>query len=274
MGGRRDVRAVVTDLDGTIVRADGTASEATVAACRALRAAGIPLVAATARTPAGIRALGGLAPLISIAVCCTGAIGYDPAGDRYLWRERMPRETLVGLLDRLSGQLPEAEVAVYDGRAWFMTAAYRAVRGVDHFGPRAVVERRWLPQVDACVAAVCHPGLGPPALIAALSAVGAAPVVASFGQAGHRVVEAAPAGVDKASGVRRALAALDVPPEYAVAFGDMPIDLPMFAAVGLGVAIADGHPEVLAAAGDSTGGVDEDGFAAWLRRERVIGAEA
>lgn len=48
----------------------------------------------------------------------------------------------------------------------------------------------------------------------------------------------------------------------------------MFAAVGLGVAMADGHPGVLAAAGDSTGGVDQDGFADWPRRERVIGPEA
>ncbi|MDO3702051.1 HAD family hydrolase [Micromonospora sp. C28SCA-DRY-2] len=271
MGGRRDVRAVVTDLDGTIVRADGTVSEATLAAGRALRAAGIPLVAATARTPAGIRALGALAPLLSVAVCCTGAIGYDPVGDRLLWRERMPRETVTGLLDRLSGQLPDAELAVYDGRAWFMTAAYRAIRGADHFGPRAVVERRWLPEVDACVAAVCHPGLDPPALIAALSAAGTPPVAATFGQAGARAVEVAPAGVDKASGVLRALAVLDVPSQRAVAFGDMPIDLPMFAAVGLGVAMADAHPEVLAAAGESTGGVEEDGFADWLRRARVIG---
>ncbi|WP_446215672.1 HAD family hydrolase [Micromonospora sp. IBHARD004] len=263
----------MTDLDGTVIRADGTVSEATLAACRALRAAGIPLVAATARTPAGMRALGSLAPLVTVAVCCTGAIGYDPVGDQFLWQERMPHTTLAGLLDRLSGQLPEAELAVYDGRAWFMTAAYRALRGADHFGPRAVVERRWLHQVDACVAAVCHPGLDPPALITALSAVGTTPVVATFGQAGDRVVEVAPAGIDKASGVLRALAALDVPPECAVAFGDMPIDLPMFAVVGLGVAMANAHPEVLVAAGDITGGVDGDGFADWLRRERVIGPE-
>ena len=44
--------AVVTDLDGTIVRADGTISEATVSACHALRRQGIPVIAAVGRAVA------------------------------------------------------------------------------------------------------------------------------------------------------------------------------------------------------------------------------
>jgi hydroxymethylpyrimidine pyrophosphatase-like HAD family hydrolase len=47
------IRAVITDLDGTIVRPDGTVSLATAVAVRALRAARLPLILATARTPAG-----------------------------------------------------------------------------------------------------------------------------------------------------------------------------------------------------------------------------
>jgi hydroxymethylpyrimidine pyrophosphatase-like HAD family hydrolase len=73
--------AVVTDLDGTIVRADGMISEATVSACQALRAQGIPVIAATARSPAGVRALTELTPHLTLTVCCGGSLGYafEPA---------------------------------------------------------------------------------------------------------------------------------------------------------------------------------------------------
>ena len=55
-----------------------------------------------------------------------------------------------------------------------------------------------------------------------------------------------------------------VDPAEAVAFGDMPNDLPMLAWAGRGVAMANGHPAVLAAADEVTGSNDEDGVAAFL----------
>lgn len=56
------IRAVVTDVDGTIAREDGLVSAATLRASRALTAVGVPLVAATARTPIGLVALQPLSP--------------------------------------------------------------------------------------------------------------------------------------------------------------------------------------------------------------------
>jgi hypothetical protein len=70
------------------------------------------------------------------------------------------------------------------------------------------------------------------------------------------------AGVNKAT----ALAELGVPPEEVVAFGDYPNDIPMLQWAGLGVAMGNAHPEVIAIADEVTATNDEDGVAVVLER--------
>ncbi|WP_275414894.1 HAD family hydrolase [Actinoplanes italicus] len=53
-------------------------------------------------------------------------------------------------------------------------------------------------------------------------------------------------------------------PERAIAFGDMPIDISMFAVVGASVAMGDAPDEVLRAATTETASVEDDGFATTL----------
>ena len=48
------IEAVVTDLDGTVVRSDFSISPATLEALDLVRSAGIAFVIATARTPQGL----------------------------------------------------------------------------------------------------------------------------------------------------------------------------------------------------------------------------
>ena len=52
---------VVTDLDGTVVPSGDVITPATLAAAARLRDLGVPLVAVTARTPAGVRRLSAFA---------------------------------------------------------------------------------------------------------------------------------------------------------------------------------------------------------------------
>jgi len=61
------MRAVVTDLDGTMVGQDGRVSAAMVRAGRDLMNNGIALIAATARTPNGLAVLRPLMPAVSAA---------------------------------------------------------------------------------------------------------------------------------------------------------------------------------------------------------------
>jgi len=80
------------------------------------------------------------------------------------------------------------------------------------------------------------------------------------------LLEISAAGVSKASGLATVCAELGVAADDVVAFGDMPNDLPMLAWAGTGVAVANAHPEVLAAADEVTASNDDDGVAAYLSR--------
>ena len=69
------------------------------------------------------------------------------------------------------------------------------------------------------------------------------------------------ADVDKGSGLLALCRALDIPPQEAVAFGDSEVDLPMFRAAGLSVAMANASDAIRAAATMTTASADEDGVA-------------
>jgi hydroxymethylpyrimidine pyrophosphatase-like HAD family hydrolase len=55
-------------------------------------------------------------------------------------------------------------------------------------------------------------------------------------------------------------------PNDVIAFGDMPNDLPMLAWAGTAYAVANAHPEVLAAVRRRTASNDEDGVAIVLEQ--------
>jgi Cof subfamily protein (haloacid dehalogenase superfamily) len=256
--------AVVTDLDGTIVRRDATISVGTVAAVAALRAAEVPLIAATARTPAGISVLGPLLAEVSAAVCCNGAIGLGAAGTGVLWQHWLDDTVVAELADFLAFTWPEAGLRSYDGSRWLLSPGYYAARGRKPSGPQQVAPVTELCQRPASALAVCHPRLPARQVAAELAASGVLAGRATIDYGAVDVVDIAPHGVTKGTGVRAALAQLGIDPAAAIAFGDGRNDLPVAAVAGRFVAMADGDPSLLAVADAVTGSVTDDGFAAFM----------
>jgi len=81
---------------------------------------------------------------------------------------------------------------------------------------------------------------------------------------GAGFVEVLPLGLSKATGLALAASRLGVTKDRAIAFGDMPNDLPMFRWAACGVAMANAHPSLLTAADEVTLSNDEDGVAVVL----------
>jgi Cof subfamily protein (haloacid dehalogenase superfamily) len=265
LGAPKDLRAVVTDLDGTIVRPDGTVSAATVAAVAALRAAGVPLIVATARTPAGISVLGPLLAEVSVAVCCNGAIGLARPGGELLWQHWLDDSVVAKLADYLAETWPDAGLGNYNGRSWLLSPGYFAARGRRPRGPQHVVSVAELRHRPASTLAVCHPRLSAAEVAGKLIASGVLAERATIDFGADDVVDIAPPGVTKGAGVRAALEHLAIDPAAATAFGDGRNDLPIVAVVGRFVAMAGGDPGLLAAAAAVTGSVIDDGFADFLK---------
>jgi hypothetical protein len=92
---------------------------------------------------------------------------------------------------------------------------------------------------------------------------------ANVTHSGYGIVELSAAGVDKARGLRVACERHGIDLDDVIAFGDMPNDLPMIRIAGHGVAVANAHTDVLAAADEITASNADDGVAQVL--ERLLG---
>ena len=86
------------------------------------------------------------------------------------------------------------------------------------------------------------------------------------------LLEIAAAGVSKASALTRVCAERGLRSEDVIAFGDMPNDLPMLEWAGHAVAVANAHPDLIAAADEVTTSNDDAGVARVL--ERLFGIQA
>jgi hydroxymethylpyrimidine pyrophosphatase-like HAD family hydrolase len=80
------------------------------------------------------------------------------------------------------------------------------------------------------------------------------------------LLEMSAGGVSKGSTLAALCASEGIAPGQVLAFGDMPNDLPMLRWAGRSVAVANAHPDVLAAANEVTGSCNEDGVAQVLEQ--------
>jgi hydroxymethylpyrimidine pyrophosphatase-like HAD family hydrolase len=108
-----------------------------------------------------------------------------------------------------------------------------------------------------------HPDLPLEDLVAAAHrAVGDLAVHHDSGAIG--LLELSAPGVSKAIALEALTTDLGIASEAVVAFGDMSNDVPMLTWAGIGVAVANAHPDVLAIADAVTASCVDDGVAQWL----------
>ncbi|MFD7732309.1 HAD family hydrolase [Kitasatospora phosalacinea] len=264
MGSTGRPRLVATDLDGTVVRGDGTVSARTVAAFRRVAAAGSRIVLATGRPPRLMDEIADAFTAEAVAICSNGAMLYDLRRRRVTAVHAIAPDTVAEAVRRLRAAMPELGVAVEHAR--FLTAApdYEAGewdRGADLV--RVPAEELGLLPAPKLIAR--HPRLDADRLLAA-----AAPLldglVTVYHSNGERLIEAIAPGVSKAAALADCAAGLGITAAEVAAFGDMPNDLPMLDWAGTSYAVAGAHPQVLARADRVIGGNEEDGVAAVLEQ--------
>jgi Cof subfamily protein (haloacid dehalogenase superfamily) len=258
-------RLIVSDMDGTLLRSDETVSEQTRTELAAWRLAGVPFVLATGRPPRWMHdireVLGG-----GTAICCNGAVLLDLGPFTVVEEHGLA----PAVLQEVTTELRRRESSV-----WF------AVEYGDQFRHEPVYRPRWDDDAPGVEVATLEEMLARPAakLLARHESmprdafVGLVEEVVGdratvTNSSSDALAEISAPGVTKASGLARVAADLGVEPGEVVYFGDMPNDVAAFDWVreggGRAVAMADAHPEVLAAATDVTGSNDADGVAAFL----------
>jgi Cof subfamily protein (haloacid dehalogenase superfamily) len=255
---------VACDLDGTLLRSDGTLDERTRQALAGAEASGALLVICSARPARWIRPLAAAAGHRGMAICANGSVVWDLQADELVESTQLSPEVSAQVVELLRAAVP--------GGAW-------AVERADGFGHEPSYVPRWsVPpetMVDAVEVLVSEPAvklmlrhdrlLADALLHAAQGTVGHL-VELSHSNSADSLLEISAAGVNKASALARLCARRGVAASQVIAFGDMPNDLPMLRWAGRAVAVANAHADVLAVADEVTAGNDEFGVAIVLER--------
>lgn len=262
---------IASDVDGTLLDADERVTARTRAAVRAAVAAGATFVLATGRPPRWIAPVVDELGFAPMSVCANGAVIYDPGRDRIVSARTLPTELLRELAEIAARAIPGAGLAVERvGRSAHDAATPQFVSSPGY-------EHAWLNPDNTEVS--LEDLLSAPAIKLLIRKAGArsgdmaAELARHVGVEGditfsteNGLVEIVPHGVSKATGVEEVARVHGITAEDVVAFGDMPNDVPMLEWAGHGVAMGNGHPQVLAVANEVTAPNTDDGLARVLER--------
>nr|WP_229711855.1 HAD family hydrolase [Streptomyces daqingensis] len=256
---------IATDLDGTLLRSDQTVSPRTRDALTSAAARGAAHIVVTGRAVPWTKHILDDLGYDGLAVCGQGAQVYDAGAHRLLTSMTLDRQLAQVALAKIEAETgPLAVAASRDGLDGEVVVGpgFRVLEG-----PLPVVKctdpgELWAEPLSKLY--LQHPVLRDDELAeAARTAAGG---LVSITMSGEDIVELLPLGLSKAKGLSMAARRLGVSAQETIAFGDMPNDIPMLGWASRGVAMANAHPELHAAADEVTLSNDADGIAVVLER--------
>ncbi|GFH38702.1 HAD family hydrolase [Streptomyces pacificus] len=261
-------RLIATDLDGTLLRSDDSVSPRTRHALAAATAEGAAHVVVTGRGVPWTRHVLDDLGYRGLAVCGQGAQVYHAGEHRLLTSVTLDRRLAALAVSKLAAETgPLALAANRDGLDGEVIAGpgYRFQDGPLPFVTVDDPAELWAAPLTKLY--MQHPDLDDDELtrLARSVAGGLVDVV----MAGPGVVELLPLGLSKATGLSLAARRLGVRATQAIAFGDMPNDIPVFGWAAHGVAMANAHDELKAVAHRITASNEQDGIALVL--EELLG---
>jgi len=256
-------RLVASDLDGTLLRSDGTVSAHTAAVWAALARQGIETVLVTARPPRWLHDLEQVVGPRGVALCGNGAFVYEVATRRLLESHCFEPQTLLELIADLRSAIPGATFAAERVDGPFVEPDFPDPHADSK--PAGLVVGSGAAIVDKPVGKLLAlaPELPTEAFLAQVELVLAGRALLAYSGA-HGLAEINPPGVAKDAALRRWCAELGIDAAQVWAFGDMPNDLPMLRWAGVGHAVANAHPSVLEVADVVCPSNDDDGVAVAL----------
>jgi Cof subfamily protein (haloacid dehalogenase superfamily) len=255
-------RLVATDIDGTLLRSDGSVSARTAAVLRDVLDRGVEVVFVTARP---LRWMTQLWPYVGsrgLAVVSNGALVLD-VGTGEPWEVHgIDPEPGLALAAAIREAVPGCDFAVESLSGIALDPAYDEPYHATPDSPRGDLEAVWTE--PALKLLVRHRSMDPVVFRTAVERVVGDRATPTWTVDG--LVEISATGVTKGAALARLCELRGVGPADVLAFGDMPNDLPMLGWAGTSYAMANAHSSVLAAADHVAPANDDDGVAVVLAR--------
>lgn len=262
------VRLLASDVDGTLVRSDGTVSSAARSALKRAADAGLLVAFVTGRPPRWLHQVADETGHTGVAVAGNGAVLYDLGTETVLQAHLIPSAALAELTDDLRAAFPDVHFGVEYGMNFGYEPGYRHDWEISPTRDRQgnpIPPPRVAPLADI----IAQPAMKLLAkdlaadpdqfLLDAARVVGERATVTTSSRTG--LLEIAAAGVTKASGLAELAVSHGIAASEVVAVGDMPNDVPMLKWAGGAFAVANAHPAVLAVADEVLPSNDDDGVA-------------
>jgi hydroxymethylpyrimidine pyrophosphatase-like HAD family hydrolase len=258
---RPDRTLVALDIDGTLLTWGGTLPRsAERAVARVIAEPSLELVLATGRSAHSAM---GVARRIGFvdgwAVCSNGSVTVRldpdlPEGWRVTDSVTFDPASAIAAI---RGRFPTARLAVEDVGRGFLVSDHFPAGELD--GTVTVVSDQELASRPVTRVILRETELDPDAIDALVEEVKLPDVTYAVGWTGW--VDLNPPGVSKASALETVRRLVGVAPERTVAIGDGGNDISMLRWAGRGVAMGDARPDVIAAADEVTGTVEQHGLA-------------
>lgn len=269
------IRLVATDLDGTLLREDGSVSAYTVDTFARARAAGVPVVFVTGRPVRWLPVVAEATGHDATAICANGAVVLDLRSGALLQSHPIAPDALEEVVRTLRREVPGIGFAA----EWIDAAALDAPRDADFAHEAAYQPRNPVPggprtgdirdiaaghEVVKLLARVTGTGHDADSLLDHALEHVAHLVSVTHSNSGDVLLEMSAAGVTKGSTLATLAVGLGLGSEDVAAVGDMPNDVPMISWAGVGLAVEGAHPRVLEAADASLPGPADDGVARFV----------
>lgn len=248
-------RLVATDLDGTLVRRDGSVSPYTRQVLAALDLRGIPVIFVTGRPLRWTTPVFEHVGSHGLAIVSNGAMVWDVAEHLPRMTRAMEGEVALEVAERIRAAVPGSIFGAERLDGFMVEAGYPA--GYEEVRRGELAEFTASPMLKLLG---LHPDLEPDDYWRRAEA--AAGDLATVTHSSTRaLLEISAHGVTKASTLAEVCATLGVEAPDVIAFGDMPNDLAMLTWAGHSYAMADAHPAVIACAERLAPSPEEDGVA-------------
>jgi Cof subfamily protein (haloacid dehalogenase superfamily) len=257
---------IALDIDGTVLREDGSMSESVIRAVRRVRDAGHEVMLATGRSAAmTLPILERLAIAPEYLVCSNGAVTLrrDPDAPTGYARNLVETFDPSHVLTTIRGSLESANYAVEDEHGMYRYTGYFPDGTLGAVSEQ--VEFEELLSARATRVVVISPGHAIEDFLSVVERMGLHKVSYNVGWTAW--LDIAPDGVNKAVALERVRELLGVPRTRVLAIGDGRNDIDMLewaSAEGRGIAMGQAPDEVRAVANGHTGTDLDDGVAVVL----------